>query len=320
MERIKAFYPDGTEKIIHHGKNGNSYYLDAISIPLGIRKELKDNSAVDIVLVNNSDDSILSNSHSPELLEAYKTGNPMDLAESSGLEWNTDFYQYVVNTAWTSIRASEEALKNGKAIAITAGGHHAERNSGMGFDPIANLIVASKKLIIDKKVGRVAFLDLDVHYANGNNLLVSREPQLLYCDLWKYKLEDVTSTQNGECVYSLEVDDWESYKSKLNSTFRKIEDFDPGLLVIVNGLDVLDSDRMGGVSGFGEVELDIRSKSVGEFANKNNYPITVFTGGGYINHTKPKNEVENAKRKLTELYVKSIFSIMNCEKKTADKN
>jgi len=313
MKRIKAFYPQGTDKILHVGEKGNSYYLDAIDIPLRIHQELIKNPSVEVVEVDSRDDSVLSNSHSRELLESYKTGEPRELAESSGLMWNEAFYRYIVNTAWVSINAFKEAVQSGKSVAITQGGHHAEYEIGRGFGPIGNMIIAAKELISSGEVERVAILDLDVHFANGTHSLVYKNDNILSCDLWKYKLPYWKYTPNNKNVYHLKVIDSKDYKNKLTKMFDKVINFNPDLLIIFNGLDVLGSDRTGGIPGFNEAELDYRNKSVGKFIKENDYPTSIFTGGGYIDYSKPEDVVVQAKNTLTKLYVKSIFSILGLQ-------
>ena len=78
-------------------------------------------------------------------------------------------------------------------------------------------------------------------------------------------------------------------------------------------MDVLGSDRTGGIPGFNEAELDYRNKSVGKFIKENDYPTSIFTGGGYIDYSKPEDVVVQAKNTLTKLYVKSIFSILGLQ-------
>ncbi len=310
MERIKAFYPVNTEKIVHVGKSGNEYYLDAIDIPLRIYQMLVNHPNVQVVEVDSSDDSILYNTHSPVLLKSYKSGLPKKLSESSGLRWNKNFNSYVVNTAHCATESFREAMRSGRSFAITSGGHHAEYETGKGFGPINNMIIAARELVFKKELDKVAILDLDVHFANGTHSLVV-EDNIISTDLWKFRLAKWKYTQNNKNIYHLKVSNSKDYFSKLEKMFSRIKNFGPELLVVMNGLDVLNSDRMGGVSGFGENELVARSKMVGEFARKYHYPVTVFTGGGYIDYAMSKVEVENAKNNLTDLYIKSIFSIMN---------
>lgn len=59
MERIKAFYPSGTEKITHMGSSGNVYRLDAIDQPMRIKEKLGADRRFEVINVTGKDDSVL---------------------------------------------------------------------------------------------------------------------------------------------------------------------------------------------------------------------------------------------------------------------
>lgn len=310
MERpIKAFYPSGTEKIIHRGKTGNTYLLDAIDQPVRIRQSLEQDPKFKVVDVEGVDDSILYLAHQKELIDAYKTGKPIELSQSSGLLWQPDFYPWVVNKAWATIRVVDEAIKNSKAIAITSGGHHAEYEHGRGFGPISNMVISAKHLLNKGVIGRVAILDLDVHYANGTHSQVVGENRILSCDIWKYSLPYWKQTPNGNNVVHTKVDNVDQYFQSFDLMCKRIKAFSPDILFVYNGLDPLQNDRMGGVEGFDEKVLFKRNRGVFKFLEENKLSACVFIGGGYIDYSKPAQEIENSKKHLTDLFVRSTSAI-----------
>lgn len=305
MERIQAFYPAGTENIIHHSRNGLPYRLDAIDQPIRIRSKLTEDPRFQVVDIHQTDDSILALTHSQKLVDSYKTGEPIEIAQSSGIEWQTDFYSWVVNKAWATIEASKCAITNGKAIAITSGGHHAEFEHGRGFGPISNMVIAAKKILDEKLVGRIAILDLDVHYANGTHSQVKNEKRILSCDLWRYRLSKWIYTSNSSNIFHKKVENINEYSAGLKSMFGRISTFNPEMLFVYNGLDPLANDRMGGVKGFDEEYLFKRNKLVSDFIKQNSLPAVVFIGGGYIDYSQNPSAIEISKNKLTELFIES---------------
>lgn len=305
MERIKAFYPSGTENILHKGRTGNTYRLDAIDQPIRIKKAMELNPKFEVVRVIGKDDKVLYKAHSPELLAAYRSGTPTELANSSGILWQKDFYTWIVNKAWTTIEASEEAVRNMRSIAITSGGHHAEFRSGYGFGPISNMIIAAKDLLDRKLVGKVAILDLDVHFANGTNSQVLNDTRILSCDIWRYKLPYWTYTPNTRNVYHKKVTNTVEYSKALSNMFAKIDLFKPDLLYVYNGLDPLSNDRMGGVVGFDEEYLYERNMRVAKFISERKIPTCILIGGGYVDYKKTDEEIRDDKVKLTKLFIDS---------------
>lgn len=313
MERIKAYYPSGTENIFHIGKKGNRYRLDAIEIPIRIKERLLDSEKFEVVVVNGGSDSVLKLAHSKALISAYETGKPIELANSSGLMWQDGFYEWVINKASATIKAANEAVLSGKSLAITSGGHHAEHDFGRGFGPISNMVIAAKELLGSGTVKKVAILDLDVHYANGTHSQVVGDDRILSCDLWKYKLDKWLLTPNGENICHFRVQNSNDYFNKLNQVFRKIIDFSPDLLFLYDGLDPLQNDRMGGVPGFDEQVLNKRDRMVGSFIVNNKYPTCLFIGGGYVDYSKGDNEIEKSKNHLVELFVQSINTSLSLD-------
>ncbi|MEK7169119.1 MAG: hypothetical protein AAB778_03845 [Patescibacteria group bacterium] len=309
MERIKAFYPSDTEKITHVGKSGNIYSLDAIDQPVRIKEKLEADPRFEVVSVSGQDDSILLTSHSKDLISSYKSGSPLELSQSSGLLWNKDFYSWVVNKSWTTIDAVKEAIKSGKSIAITSGGHHAEFDHGHGFGPISNMVIAAKHLLNGKYVDRVAILDLDVHFANGTHSQVKGEKRILSCDIWRYRLPKWIYTSNSKNIYHKKVENTRDYSETLELMFQRIESFKPNLLFVYNGLDPLCNDRMGGVVGFDTQYLFARNKRVADFVKAHKLPVCVFIGGGYINYKQSEDKIEKSKVELTKSFVDSIATI-----------
>lgn len=309
MERINSYYPFGTERITHKGKSENIYRLDAIDQPVRIKKSLKKDPRFRVINVKHNDESVLNIGHSSRLIKSYKTGKPVELAQSSGLLWQKDFYPWVINKAWATIKGAENALGNNRSLVITSGGHHAEFDHGHGFGPISNMVIAAKFLLEKGQFDRLAILDLDVHFANGTHSQVANDKRILSCDLWRYRLDKWIYTPNSRNIFHKKVENINDYTKGLNLMFDRIVTFKPNLLFVYNGLDPLSNDRMGGVSGFDTQYLFTRNKKVADFVKAFKLPVCVFIGGGYINYKQPKDKIEKSKVELTKLFIDSSAEI-----------
>ncbi|NET35155.1 MAG: histone deacetylase [Cyanothece sp. SIO1E1] len=62
-------------------------------------------------------------------------------------------------------------------------GHHAVRETGMGFCLFANAAIAAHYALQQPGIDRVGILDWDVHHGNGTQALVEENPQIAYCSL-----------------------------------------------------------------------------------------------------------------------------------------
>ncbi len=65
--------------------------------------------------------------------------------------------------------------------AIRPPGHHAERETAMGFCLFGNVAIGAKHALDHHGLNRIAILDFDVHHGNGTQDLVQDDPRILFC-------------------------------------------------------------------------------------------------------------------------------------------
>ena len=65
-------------------------------------------------------------------------------------------------------------------------GHHAEKDQAMGFCCISNAGVATNYLISKYKYQRIACVDFDVHWGNGNYDVMRGNKNSLYISTHQY--------------------------------------------------------------------------------------------------------------------------------------
>jgi len=304
---MQTFYPKYIDKIWHYGKAGNKYRLDSFDKILRLQERIASDTNFKIHTVNEKDDSVFHLMHSEKLIESYKTGIPRELAESSGFQWQKDFYGWLLNATWAHIYSAKAALEYGYGLTLSnEGGHHAEFDRGLGFCPVNNLVITSRYLFNNGLANKVAILDTDIHFGNGTHSLVKDDPRILSCDIWKYKLEHWEYTPPGENIVHFQVQNAAEYFEKLDIVLNRIKDFKPDIVIYYLGLDVLNTDRMSGIENFDEDALKKRTKMVGEFLRKNKMPVTIALGGGYINYQKSQEEIKNQRVDLVRMFYESI--------------
>jgi acetoin utilization deacetylase AcuC-like enzyme len=259
--------------------------------------------------VVGTDPGILRLGHSDELLNSYKTGVPKQLAESSGIQSQEDYSVWLMNVAWAHIKAAESALRGAPAVILGNGGHHAEYESGYGFGPINSLIITSKYMIQNSGIEKIAVLDLDVHYANGTHSLGKYNPSILPTDIYRNKLEKWQYTKNQENILHRQIENSDHYFEALEIILQKITGFNPDFIFYYLGMDVIETDRMGGIKGFDERALDKRDDLVAEFLNLHHYPTAISLGGGYINHAVNDDAVEAQYEAMVERFAMRILKL-----------
>jgi acetoin utilization deacetylase AcuC-like enzyme len=78
-----------------------------------------------------------------------------------------------------------DAVLGGEArnafVAMRPPGHHAERETAMGFCFFGNVAIAAKHALEHHGLSRIAIVDFDVHHGNGTQDLVEDDPRILFC-------------------------------------------------------------------------------------------------------------------------------------------
>src|SRR5690348_1902555 len=100
-----------------------------------------------------TDDDLLL-AHTREYIEAIKTGQPKDLAESQKFPWSPQLAQAVRYTNGGCIAALYKALEKGISGNLASGFHHSHADHGEGFCTFNGLIIALEHAKQNKKISR----------------------------------------------------------------------------------------------------------------------------------------------------------------------
>jgi acetoin utilization deacetylase AcuC-like enzyme len=138
--------------------------------------------------------------------------------------------------------------------AVRPPGHHAERETAMGFCFFGSVAVAAKHALEFHGLKRVAILDFDVHHGNGTQDLVEDDARILFCSSHQMPLYPGTGAANetgvGNVVNVPLPDGCGSSKFRAaweREVFPRVEAFKPELLLISAGFDAHADDPLAGM-------------------------------------------------------------------------
>ncbi|QJW90624.1 histone deacetylase [Spirosoma taeanense] len=180
-----------------------------------------------------------------------------------------------------TIDCTQKSRRDGVAMNVAGGTHHAYPDRGEGFCMLNDVGVAAYYLLETGQARNILVIDLDVHQGNGTAVMFQREPRVFTFSMHgrdNYPLRKERSDLDVELPSG--TDD-EAYLNRLYDTLPAlIQRQQPDFLFYISGVDILASDRLGklGVSREGCKQRD---QFVFEQAFRNNLPITVSMGGGY---------------------------------------
>ncbi|WP_299059073.1 histone deacetylase [uncultured Polaribacter sp.] len=202
-----------------------------------------------------------------------------------------------------TLKASEFALKNGIAMNIAGGTHHAFSNKGEAFCILNDQAIGTKYLQSKGLVGKVLIVDLDVHQGNGT------------AEIFKNDATVFTFSMHGKGNYPFvkEVSDLDialengtkdaEYLSILKETLPKlINQEKPDFIYYLCGVDVLETDKLGKLS-LTLAGCKERDRFVLQTCFNLQIPVMCSMGGGYSPDIKTIiNAHANTFRLAQEIY------------------
>jgi acetoin utilization deacetylase AcuC-like enzyme len=139
-------------------------------------------------------------------------------------------------------------------------GHHATRESGMGYCLFSNVSVAIEWARANHGVHRVAIVDYDVHHGNGAQGIYYRDPDTLAIsihqeDLFPRRSGPVNETGDGAGVgHTINIPlpagcGNDAYVTAIERAVRPaLERFQPELIMVSSGFDACAADPLGRMS------------------------------------------------------------------------
>lgn len=217
--------------------------------------------------------------HASWYVDAVRTGEPLDLAQSQGFAWSPSFAQSVIRIWSGHVAACRLALEKKVAFHPASGAHHAREKTGSGFCTFNYLVGAGRQLADEGAIERVLVLDLDTHQGNGTFELAATDERFSLFDVGGAQF-GVKPREKGRHFIRL-VANAKEYFAALEHLPAFVDTHRPTLIQYQAGMDCHESDRIGGVKGMTAERLAARDRLVFELARDRGIPICFNLAGGY---------------------------------------
>jgi acetoin utilization deacetylase AcuC-like enzyme len=239
----------------------------------------------DFVTPLPASDQDLLRVHTPEYLRKLRQDD-FSTRERMVMEvpWSKDLVQASWLAAGAVIEAASRARRDGCAVVIGGGFHHAFPDHGEGFCLIHDVAVAVRALRAGGSVGRVAILDLDVHQGNGTAAILGADADTFTVSLHQEANYPVSKPRSRIDVGLPDGVGDAEYLAALDGPLAASLDFAPDHLFYLAGADPYEHDLLGGL-GLTLAGLRERDRRVFEAARKAGVPVTVTLAGGYAAKT-----------------------------------
>lgn len=223
----------------------------------------------------------IERAHAPEYVAAVDDGT-LDAATQRriGFPWSPILKDRARVVAGGTLAASRAALQDGLSGQLAGGTHHAHRETGSGFCVFNDCAVAALALLAERRVDRIAIIDLDVHQGDGNASILSGRDDVYVLSVHGEKNFPFRKVPSSDDVGLPDGTGDEDYLSALGPALDRAFAFRPDLVIYLSGADPLASDTLGRLNLTFE-GLIARDRRVFEAAKARSIPVSIAIGGGY---------------------------------------
>jgi acetoin utilization deacetylase AcuC-like enzyme len=180
-----------------------------------------------------------------------------------------------------TIDCSYHALRNGVALNVAGGTHHAFADRGEGFCLLNDFGVAANYLLHQKEVKKILVIDLDVHQGNGTAKIFENDPRVFTFSMHGRNNYPFIKEKSSLDVELQDGTGDETYLQLLHDHLpHLIQSVKPDLAFFVAGVDILQTDKFGKLKVTPE-GCQRRDEFVFRTLYKENIPCAVSMAGGY---------------------------------------
>ncbi|MBN8920707.1 MAG: histone deacetylase family protein [Rhizobiales bacterium] len=231
--------------------------------------------------------------HPAEYVEAIEDATPAEglVALDSDTVLSPGSYEAALRAAGGAVQAVDAVMAGRAANAFVATrppGHHAEKQTPMGFCFFNNAAIAARHAQAAHSVGRVAIMDFDVHHVNGTQDIFWSDARVLYASTHQMPLYPGSgaATDRGERNTIVNAplragDGGAEFRAAMEGTvLPRLRDFAPDFVIVSAGFDAHMRDPLANLN-FVEADFAWATQKLMEVADQHagGRLVSVLEGG-----------------------------------------
>jgi acetoin utilization deacetylase AcuC-like enzyme len=186
---------------------------------------------------------------------------------------------FALGAAGTTL-AARLALERGAAAHLGGGLHHAYAGHAEGFCYINDLAVAARAMLAERRVERIAIVDLDVHQGNGTAHIFRDEPAVFTLSLHQENNYPMPKEVGDLDIGLADGTGDDAYLAALAPALERVWAFAPQLVLYQAGADPYRDDQLGGLA-LSLAGLEARDRALLEGCARRGIAVATTLGGGY---------------------------------------
>lgn len=198
-----------------------------------------------------------------------------------GFPWTPQLVERSRRSVGSTIGAGRAALRDGVAVNLAGGTHHAGPDWGQGYCVFNDAAVAARTLQAEGLVQRVVVLDCDVHQGNGTAAITAGDPTIFTFSIHGARNFPFHKEESDLDIALEDETGDEAYLEALEAGLqRAIDRAEADLAIYLAGADPFVGDRLGRLS-LTKAGLAARDRMVFEACRQAGLSVAVTMAGGY---------------------------------------
>ena len=200
-----------------------------------------------------------------------------------GFPWSEKMVERSRRSVGATIAACQSALKEGVAVNLAGGTHHAYRNKGSGFCVFNDAAIAARVLLKSSTGSqKIGILDLDVHQGDGTAAILQNDAAICTVSIHGEKNYPFAKASSDLDIALADGSSDTIYLEALEEALRFLSKQGIQFLIYLAGADPFEGDRLGRLTLTSE-GLALRDQRVMAFVKDKGIPIAIAMAGGYAN-------------------------------------
>ena len=224
----------------------------------------------------------IGQAHDADYIERAESGTlSMPEIRRIGLPWSAELMARVHRSVGSTIATSRIALREGFAVSLGGGTHHACRNHGEGFCIYNDTVIAARTMQAEGLVQRVVVIDCDVHQGNGTAQITAGDPTIFTFSIHAERNYPFRKVPSDLDIGLPDGTGDDEYLAALQASLIQIgNQLQVDLAIYLAGADPYQGDRLGRLA-LTKAGLQARDELVLNFCREWGWPIAITLAGGY---------------------------------------
>lgn len=219
--------------------------------------------------------------HTPDYLQKVRTLSlTPDEVTTLELPLNPELVDGFRLMAGGTCIALDSAVREGVAMHLGGGLHHAFANHGEGFCLFNDVAVAIRRQQRDGRITRAGVIDCDVHHGNGTAMVFDGDPTVFTFSIHQQHNYPLFKPRSDLDVGLADLTGDREYLERLGPAVTQVLASKPDVIVYLAGADPFFGDRLGGLS-LSKEGLRSRDRMVLDAARRARVPVAIVLAGGY---------------------------------------